>query len=458
MNARLEALMSGTESVLVIGSGAAGRSAAKSLAASGHQVTVVEKDRVGGTCLWRGCIPKKALYVAARAVRDARRAGQFGVECGSIHVDWSEVLAWKWHVQESFAGDQDALLVDRGIRLIHGDARFISAGQVAVCEEVFAPDHVVIATGSVPVIPAILGAELADTSEGALRYASPPQSLVIVGGGFIALELAGIFASFGTRINIIERGPRVLTMLDPALASVAASRLAEMGVRFHTEASLERISTNGDGLVALVAGKDHGAQEVACERLIFAAGRRPAVDELDLIAGGVDLDDHGRLVLDASFRTSNPRVWACGDAAGGMMQTPIASLQGQTVALSIATGTPHVADVRAVPIACFTTPQLATVGLTAEAARQSGISVKVHRIDSDSIGAAIADDERDSFVQLIIGDDDGVVLGAQIAGPTASDTIFAAAVAIRARLTAVELQGVLGVHPSYAEAENYAAW
>jgi dihydrolipoamide dehydrogenase len=151
-------------------------------------------------------------------------------------------------------------------------------------------------------------------------------------------------------------------------------------------------------------------------------------------------------------------VWACGDAAGGMMQTPIASLQGQTVALSIATGTPHVADLRAVPIACFTTPQLATVGLTADTARQSGISVKVHRIDSDSIGAAIADDERDSFVQLVIGDDDGVVLGAQIAGPTASDTIYAAAVAIRARLTAVELQGVLGVHPSYAEAENYAAW
>jgi dihydrolipoamide dehydrogenase len=373
-------------------------------------------------------------------------------------VDWSEVLAWKWHVQESFAGDQDALLVDRGIRLLKGSARFISADQVAVGDEVFAPDHIVIATGSVPVIPAVPGAHLADTSEDALRYASPPQSLVIVGGGFIAMELAGIFASFGTRIDVVERGPRVLSMLDPALASVATSRLVEMGVRFHTEVTLEEISTDDDGFVVHLKDQGQRAEEVACERVIFASGRRPAIDDLDVVAGGVHLDAHGRPLLDASLRTSNPRVWACGDAAGGMMQTPVASLQGQTVALSIATGTPHIADLRAVPIACFTTPQLATVGLTADAARQSGISVKVHRIDSDSIGAAIADDERDSFAQLIIGEDDGAVLGAQIAGPTASDIIYAAAVAIRAGLTAEELQGVIGVHPSYAEAENYAAW
>ena len=123
--------MSGTESVLVIGTGAAGRSAAKSLAASGYSVTVVERDRVGGTCLWRGCIPKKALYTAARAVRDARRSAQFGVDAGDVSVDWPEVLAWKWHAQESFAGDQTALLDERGIRIVTGSARFVSPHEVA---------------------------------------------------------------------------------------------------------------------------------------------------------------------------------------------------------------------------------------------------------------------------------------------------------------------------------------
>ncbi len=210
--------MSGNESVVVIGAGAAGRSAAKALAASGHRVTVIERDRVGGTCLWRGCIPKKALYVAARAVREARRAGQYGVDCRDVRVDWPEVLAWKWHAQESFAGDQEALLTARGIRLLCGSARFVSESSVAVGDEVLSPDHLVLATGSVPVIPDVPGADLADTSEDALRFPAPPRSLVIVGGGFIAMEMAGIFASFGTQVHVVERGPRVLSMLDASLA------------------------------------------------------------------------------------------------------------------------------------------------------------------------------------------------------------------------------------------------
>ena len=162
-------------------------------------------------------------------------------------------------------------------------------------------------------------------------------------------------------------------------------------------------------------------------------------------------------MLDDSLRTTNPRVWACGDSAAGMMQTPVASLEGLTVARSIESGTPQVPDLSAVPVACFTTPQLATVGLTMESAEKAGITATLHRIDSDSLGAAIVDDERDAFLQLVIGSD-GVVLGAQTAGPTASDTIYAAAVAVKARMNASELQGVLGVHPSYAEAQYYAAW
>jgi dihydrolipoamide dehydrogenase len=450
--------MSGSESVIVIGSGAAGSSAAKSLAKSGHRVTVIESDRVGGTCLWRGCIPKKSLYVAARAVRDARRADQFGVSCSNIRVDWPEVLAWKWHVQESYAGDQEALLTDRGIRIVRGEARFISEGQVRVGDEVLAADHFVIATGSAPVIPAIPGAALADTSESALRFPTPPRSLLIAGGGFIAMELAGIYASFGTRVEVVERGPRVLSMLDPALSHAATVRLAGMGVRIHPDSTLAEIAEDDDGLNARVVSGSNESRSIECERVLIAVGREPALDGLDLAAAGIELTERGHMVLDEALRTTNPRVWACGDAAAGMMQTPVASLQGRTVAESITTGSPRVADLSAVPVACFTTPQLATVGLTMAAAEKSGVQASLHRIDSDSIGAAIADDERDSFVQLVIGDSDGVVLGAQMAGPTASDSIFAAAVAIRARLTAVELQNVLGVHPSYAEAENYAAW
>ena len=450
--------MSGTESVLVIGTGAAGRSAAKSLAASGYSVTVVERDRVGGTCLWRGCIPKKALYTAARAVRDARRSAQFGVDAGDVSVDWPEVLAWKWHAQESFAGDQNALLEMRGIRIVTGSARFASPHEVRVGDEVLSADHIIIATGSVPVMPQIPGAEKADTSADALRYPAPPRSLTIVGGGFIAMELAAIFASFGTRVDMVVRGTRVLPMLDQALADVAAARLGDLGVRFHTGSTITGVSGDEGALVASIAGSGGEDQALECERVLLAIGRRPAVDDLDLGVAEVELDAQGRLVLDEALHTTNPRIWACGDAAGGMMQTPVASLQGATVARSIATDTRQVADLSAVPVACFTTPQLATVGLTAEAAEQRGIAASVHRIDSDSIGAAIVDDERDAFTQLVIGESDGVVLGGQIAGPTAADSILAVAVAVKGGMTADQLQEVIGIHPSYAEAVNYAAW
>ena len=450
--------MSGPESAVVIGTGAAGRAVAKRLADGGYEVTAVEHDRVGGTCLWTGCIPKKALYAAARAVREVSRATQFGVECGNVSVDWSEVLAWKWHAQESFAGDQAALLTEHGIRLVQGTARFVSESQITIGEEQVSADHFVIATGSLPVIPEIPGVELADTSTDALRYPAPPRSLVILGGGFIAMELAGIFASFGTRVEVVQRGPRVLSVLDPALSHVAMARLSRMGVVFHTESSLKQISGTEGDLISTVVDGEGVSHEVACERAIVAIGRRPALLDLDPSAAGIELDGAGQLTLDSTLRTTNPRVWACGDAAGGLMHTPVASMEGRAVARSILSKSPYSPDYSAIPIACFTTPQLATVGLTAQVAEESGIAVSVHRIDSDAIGAAIVDDERDSFTQLVIGANDNVVLGAQIAGPTASDVIYAAAVAVKAHLTADVLQTVLGVHPSYAEAENYAAW
>lgn len=448
--------MSSKGTVVVIGSGAAGRGAARSLAATGWTVTVVDRDRIGGTCLWRGCIPKKALYIAARAARDASRAAQFGVEC-DVRLDWQQTLAWKWHAQETFAGDQRALLEARGIRVVEGEARFLSADELDVGGERMAPDHVVLASGSVPAMPDVAGIELADDSDAALRYPELPRSLAIVGGGFIAMELAGIFASLGTVVTVLERGPRVLSMLDSELAAVACARLRELGATVRTSSTFEAVRGSA-GSLGVEISTDGVAEQVSCERAIVATGRRPMIDGLALDLAGVESDESGHIVVDAFLRTTNPRVWACGDAAGGMMQTPVANMEGATVARSIDSGSPTAPDCSAVPVTCFTTPQLASVGLTEDAAAAAGIPASAHRITSDSIGAAIVDDERDFLTKLVIAEGDGRILGAQVAGPTASDVIYAAAVAIRGGMTAEQLQGVLGVHPSYAESLYYAAW
>ena len=449
--------MDGKGKVVVIGSGAAGRAAARALAADGWQVAVVERDRVGGTCLWRGCIPKKALYVAARAAREARRAAQFGVLCRDVGIDWQQALAWKWHAQETFAGDQKALLEARGIVVVQKDARFVSADEVEIGSERVRPDHVVLAVGSVPVMPAVPGIDLAEDSDAALHFLELPRTLVIVGGGFIAAELAGIFGSLGTQVTVVERGRRILAMLDEELGDIAHRRLEDLGVEILTGSTLEAILGRQGALGVQISG-DAGARAIECEHVVVAAGRRPSVDGLGLEAADVALDDRGHLIVDPYLRTTNPKVWACGDVTGGMMQTPVANMEGATVARSIDSGTPVAPDCRAVPVTCFTTPQLATVGLTLDQAAGRGIPAHVTRICADSIGAAVVDDERDFLAKLVIADEDGRVLGAQVAGPTASDVIYAAAVAVDAHLTADRLQRVIGVHPSYAESLYYAAW
>ncbi len=451
-------LMCAAQSALVVGSGAAGTAAARMLAAEGIDVTVAEAGRVGGTCLWAGCIPKKALYRSASIARLLGRCDEFGVGCARPELDWQTALAWKWHAQETYAGDQEGSLASRGIRLIKAPARFLSPDELQVGEERLSPDHVVLACGSRPVTLPVPGIELADTSDAALRYAELPGSLTVIGGGFIAMELAGIFSSWGTRIVVVTRADRVLDMLDEDLADVAVRRLSAMGVQFVVNATVSEIRPAEGGLESLVVAADGNSRALPSERVLCAVGRRPEFDGLALEAGGIETDPAGHLVVDPFLRTTNPRVWAAGDAAGGMMQTPVANMEGRTVAQSIISGTPAQPQCSALPITCFTVPQLATVGLTETAASAAGREVRVHKTSLDGVAAGIIDGETDGFAKILSDPADGTVLGAQVAGPTASDVIYAAALAVKGGLTVSQLQEVPAVHPSFAEALGWAAW
>lgn len=431
--------------------------AARSLARSGWNVTLAESGKVGGTCLWRGCMPKKALYHAARLRRESRAAENFGLGTCEPTFDWQAVLAWKWHAQETYAGDQEAIVADLGIRLIKAAATFVSLDEIECGGERFTPDHAVIATGSRSVVPPIPGAALADLSDDALGYSDPPSTLVIVGGGFIGMEFAAIYSAFGTRVTLVSSGPRPLEMLDSDTSAIAVNRLTQAGVRFHSSCRLQSLEGDRGALTAnfLEAGIDRTAH---AERVLMAVGRAPVVDGLGLDAAGIETDGHGKIVVDAHLRSTNPRVWVAGDASGGLMQTPVASYEGRTVAESIDTGVPMPLDCRALPTTCFTDPQLAQVGLSEHAAAAAGIAYRVGTTTFEYLGAAVVDDARDGLVKLLFAADDDRLIGAHIAGPTASDLIWSLAVALKCDATAETLRSVPGIHPAYCEALNWAAY
>ena len=449
--------MSQQGSVLVIGSGAAGSGAARTLAGAGWDVTVVEKGRVGGTCLWTGCIPKKALYNTAKSMRGVLESEQFGIECGEPAVDWQSVLAWKWHAQETYAGDQEGILTDRGIRLIKGEARFVSPEQVEVGGETFAPDHIVLATGSAPVLPPIEGIDLADTSEDALRYPEPPETLLIVGGGYIGMEFAGIYASFGTKITMVVSGDRVLPASDPDVAAVAARHLAHMGVEFFYGCRIEALAGSEGDISGTFKEKASGEKHTGqYHRVLMATGRRPIYDGLELEKAGIELDERGRLVVDKYLRTTNPNVWVAGDAAGGMMHTPVAHYEGTIVAESIDSGEPREPECTTVPSTIFTVPQIAQVGLTEDQAKAANIPYRISQATFEYLGAAIIEDDRDGLVKYLFAEEDDRLIGAHIAGPSAEEMIYAAALGIKTGATSEDLRCVTGIHPGHSEALNWA--
>ena len=450
--------MSNERHVLVIGAGTAGTRVARTLAGAGWRVTIVEHGQFGGTCLWHGCVPKKALYTAAQTRREAADAARMGFIRTPPELDWPKLMAWKGDVQRAYAGDQEGILTGLGAELVRGAARFLSPDEVAAGDTIYHPSHVLVATGSRPVRPAFPGSDLVDTSDDALAYATRPTSLVIIGGGYIAMELAGIYAAFGTDVTVAVRSGEVLRGFDPEAAAMARAGLEELGVTFLLHTETRGVEQRRGALELLVAGEDGREHALAGERVLAATGRVPAIDDLDLAAGGVEVDPQGRPSLDASLRsTSNPRVWFAGDAAGGVQLTPVAGLEGEVVAQGILTGKPQTVDLAAVPSTCFTVPQVARVGLGEAELAARGAPYQVARGDFEYVAEAIIADRRRGLVKLLAGAD-GRLLGAHLAGPQAAELIYALALALRAGATLDDLQRVRPVHPTLSEALNWAAY
>jgi dihydrolipoamide dehydrogenase len=444
--------------IVIIGGGPGGYVAAIRAAQLGAKVALVEKDRVGGTCLNRGCIPTKSLVRSVEVLQLVDEAPNFGVIVEEPAFDFARIMARKDEVVARLVAGVEGLLRSHQVEIVPGTATIPRPGLVLVratnSDRRLTTENIVIATGSVPARPPIAGLDAPGvlTSADILELEEVPDILAVIGGGIIGLEFAAIFHALGTKVTVLEMLPTLLPTVDGELARRYKSYLQRAGMEVHLRARVEEILPKGNRLAVRVA--DSG-DEVEAEKVLVATGRVPYTEGLGLEELGVKRE-RGAIVVDEHLATNVPGVYAIGDVTGGIMLAHLASRQGE-VAVENILGHPVAMDYRAVPNCVFTLPEIAGVGLTEEEAKEEGLDYQVARFPFAASGRALTIGETFGLVKLICEKESGKVLGMHIMGPQASDLIAEGALAIQMGATARDIAETIHAHPTLPEAIMEAA-
>jgi dihydrolipoamide dehydrogenase len=441
--------------VLVIGGGPGGYTAAARARELGRDVVLVESGPLGGTCLNIGCIPSKALITLAHDLGRAhhRVTAATGLT-GELGVDLPAAQGWIASVVGRLRDGVGTLL--RGVEVVAGTARFVGADRVAIEAEDHVEHlqfrHAIVATGSRPVTLAGLPIDNARVldSTGALALAEVPSELVVVGGGYIGVELGTAYAGLGSSVTIVELAERILGEFDDDLVAAVSRRLDELGVVVRTRTAVT--GADDDGLI--VEGPE-GSDRLVPSHVLCAVGRRPNTDDLQLEDAGIAPGDGGLLAVDDQMRTSNPAVFAIGDVTAGPALAHKASQQGRVAAEAMC-GLPTAFD-QLVPLVAFSDPELAAVGLGEREARAADRDVVVGRGTFAANGRALTIESGQGLVKLVVDTEHGFLLGAQVAGPNASELIAELTLAVEAALRIDDLVDTIHAHPTLAEAVWEAA-
>ncbi len=434
--------------LLVLGGGTAGLVGATTAAQLGARVALVERDRTGGDCLWTGCVPSKALLAAANQAAQARRSAELGIVVGSLQVDHAAVLA---HVREAIMTiepqDSPARLREHGVAVLRGNARFTGPGLVEVDGTEHPFHRALLATGATPSLPDLPGLAQAAplTSETIWTLETLPNELVVLGGGTVGCELGQAFARFGSRVTILEAGPRILPLEDPDAAEVVHRALTRDGVRILTDHRAVAVEPGDVGGTVLTAGV---TEQVGYDTLLVALGRTPRTDAIGLDRAGVLTDPQGFVVVDPTLRTSNPRIWAAGDLTPHPQLTHLAGVHASVAASNAVLGLRRRAEVDVVPRVTFTDPEIAAVG-TATWARGGERPRIVTRAHTE-VDRAVTEGRTEGFSRLALGRG-GRVLGGTIVGPRAGESLAEVALAVRHRLTVRDLMASVHAYPTYGD-------
>ncbi|NLW14720.1 MAG: dihydrolipoyl dehydrogenase [Erysipelothrix sp.] len=440
---------------IVIGSGPGGYVAAIRAAQMGQKVAIVEREFIGGVCLNVGCIPSKALINAGHRYQEAKNSASFGIITDGVAIDFKKTQEWKdTQVVKTLTQGVGMLLKKNKVEVIMGEAFFNDTNQLRVINgddaQSYTFKNAIVATGSRPIeIPGFKFAGRVLDSTGALNLKEIPKKLVVIGGGYIGSELAGVYANLGTEVTILEGLPSILSAFDKDMIKLVEDNFKSKNVNIVTSAMAKSAEETADG-VKVTYEVDGKSEVVEADYVLVTVGRRPNTDDLGLEAAGVKMTDRGIVEVDKQGRTSTKNIFAIGDIVPGPPLAHKASYEAKIAAEAIAGKNVEI-DYVAIPAVCFTDPELATVGYTEKEARDLGLSIKVSKFPFGANGRALSLNQTEGFVRLVTDKETGLILGGQVAGVGASDLIGELALAVEARMMLEDLSLTIHAHPTLSE-------
>lgn len=450
---------------VVIGAGPGGYVCAIRLAQLGVRTVLVERGELGGVCLNVGCIPSKALISASKLVAQVREAGAMGIHVDGLRVDLAQMMTWKEGIVGRLTGGVGSLVKANGARVLEGHAAFTGPRTLGVvgadgAETVVHFEHAVIATGSTPAaLPGFdFDGEHVVSSTEALAFDRLPARLVVIGGGYIGMEMGGVYQRLGTQVTVVEYLDALLPGFESDLVRPVAKRFkAAGGVALTATRAVSWEKRDGGGVAVTVEDRKRGETRIIeADAILSTVGRRPNTLGLQLEAAGLAVDDKGFIAVDGAQRTAVDHIFAIGDVAGEPMLAHKASKEGE-IAAEVIAGRPAAFDVAAVPAVVFTDPEIASVGLSAKAARAAGHVVKTGKFAFAANGRALSLNDADGFVRLVVDADSERVLGMEAVGPEVSNLIAEVGLAIELGALASDIGLTIHAHPTLAEAVMEAA-
>ncbi|QAX85259.1 glutathione-disulfide reductase [Pseudomonas sp. DTU12.3] len=433
----------------VIGAGSGGVRAARFAAGFGAKVAVAESRYLGGTCVNVGCVPKKLLVYGAHFAEDFEQASGFGWSLGEANFDWPTLIANKDREINRLNGIYRNLLVNSGVTLHEAHAKIVGPHEVEVNGERFTAKNILIATGGWPQIPQIPGCEHAIGSNEAFFLKELPKRVLVVGGGYIAVEFAGIFHGLGANTTLLYRGDLFLRGFDGSVRKHLHEELTKRGLDLQFNADIARIDKQADGSLKATL-KDGRVLEADC--IFYATGRRPMLDNLGLENTDVQLTDKGFIKVDEQYQTSEPSILALGDVIGRVQLTPVALAEGMAVARRLFKPEQYrPVDYKMIPTAVFSLPNIGTVGLTEEEAREAGHDVVIFESRFRPMKLTLTECQEKTLMKLVVDGKTDKVLGCHMVGPDAGEIVQGLAIALKAGATKRDFDDTIGVHPTAAE-------